>query len=119
MWFAYTSMYIISGIVIIHKTTFKKQGSMFDLTIILSYFLTTQKKKTFINICMYTCVDFIRCNFFIFKFHKSLFYIFNIKLSTQRIYLPANNNYNARPLILDFTTQPWYQLPFFFVELVL
>ena len=58
---------------------------------------------------MYVCIHvsiLFGAIFFIFKLQKSLFCIFNIKLSTQIIYPPANNNYNARPIILDFTTQP-------------
>jgi len=38
-------------------------------------FCNNPKQKTYINICMYTCVDFIWCNFFLFKFQKkSLLY---------------------------------------------
>ena len=70
-------------------------------------------KNTYINICMYVCMYvcihisiLFGASFFIYKFEKSLFCIFNIKLSTQRISPSANNNYNAHPITLDFTTQP-------------
>ena len=50
---------------------------------------------------MYVCIHVLilfGAIIFLFKFQKRLFYIFHIKLSTQRIYSLANNSYNARPI---------------------